>query len=408
VAVLNVYDSTPALAAGVVGLLTTQGGSVDDFVAFALGTNATLPFTDSFNAGNPGNQLASTWTQRAGAFDLTANTARATATGANTATLNGISAADVTLTAVVQPQVGLPTGLGLVARHSGPGDTNMYWGALNVFGGNYLAQIWKNVNGAWSVVNLNSVQITVANAVGKTLRFEVVGTSLKLYLDDTLISFAHDASITAGSVGLRSSAGAAVDSFTADLVTANAPTLPFMDAFAANPPRNTLATDWQERSGTFSVASGRATGLAGAVPNVAALRGVNAADVTIAADFLFTAAGQSAQLVGRYQGNAAGIGDANMYLATVNTLANGNALLRILSYVNGTVTVLATATEVGYFASGFNTPVTGFLFQLLGTQLTLTFGATTLMATDATYASGSVGIRTTANAAVDNFNVTSP
>jgi hypothetical protein len=268
----------------------------------------------------------------------------------------------------------------------------------------YSAQIWKNVNGVWTNLTFNAIPINPSGAVGKVLRFEVFGSSLKLYLNDTLLCFAVDASLAApGGVGLRTAKGSVLDDFAAAVFAPSTPTLPFHDAFAPAPPRNTLPADWQERSGYFSVASGRAVGGSVAQPNVATLNGVNVANVTVAADFAFTAANQTGQLVGRYTG----AGDRNYYAAAITPLANGDALVRLLRNVNGVVTELGRKTLAGFFAGGFATPVTGFRFQLLGNQLSVQIGGTThLTATDGTFAAGSVGIRTSQGVGVDDFAAT--
>jgi len=63
----------------------------------------------------------------------------------------------------------------------------------------------------------------------------------------------------------------------------------------------------------------------------------------------------------------------------------------------------------GLFAGGVTTPLTAFRFRLVGNQLTALIGTTTyLTVSDATFASGSVGIRTSQFAGVDDFAAAGP
>ncbi len=421
--VLSATDTQ--LTAGVVGLRSNQGGLADNFFAFALGTTATLPFSDPFNSSAPRNQLASTWTEQSGAYSVASGAATALASSLNTGTgntavLSGVSAADVTVAATVKPQVGGLLSTGLVARYSGSGDAGsptatFYWGALNVFGGQpftqYSAQIWKVVNGVATNLNFNAVPIDPANAVNKELRFEVVGSSLKLFLNNQIVSFAFDTSIAAaGSVGLRTDAGAVLDDFTAAVKPAVTPTLPFTDPFASGlNPQNSLANTWQERLGVFSVATNQAVALDASTADIATLNGINIGDATIDGTFFFTASGQVGGLVGRYQGTN-GTGDSNTYLATVVTLSGGDLQLLLMKNVGGNYTVLGNKVLSGYFAGGNFAATQPLLrFRLLGTQVTLFVdGTQQLTAADSSLATGSVGIRQTQGVGVDNFGVTSP
>ena len=430
VRVLTAYDTTPSLATGGVGLFTGQGGSADDFVAFALGTTASLPASDNFTASPPLNQLSSQWVEQAGAYSVAGDVATAqasslvTGTG-NTAVLSGVSAADVTVAATVRPQVGGLLSTGLVARYTGSGDAGsptatFYWGALNVFGGQpftqYSAQIWKVVNGVATNLNFNAVPIDPANAVNKELRFEVVGSSLKLFLNDQIVSFAFDTSIAAaGSVGLRTDAGAVLDDFTAAVKPAVTPTLPFADPFASGGnAQNSLANTWQERLGVFSVAANRAVALDASTADIATLNGIGVGDATIDGTFFFTASGQVGGLVGRYQGTN-GTGDTNTYLATAVTLSGGDLQLLLMKNVGGNWTVLGNTTLSGYFLGGnFAAKQPLLRFRMLGTQLSVFLGddipslTLRLSATDSSLATGSAGIRLTQGVGVDNFGVTSP
>src|SRR5205085_7658162 len=82
---------------------------------------------------------------------------------------------------------------------------------------------------------------------------EVVGESLKLFLNGSIVAYAEDSSITAaGSVGIRSSsgAGASFDNFSAGVqgVTVTLPYTPDSFAGTAN---NQLSSNWQDHAGNF-------------------------------------------------------------------------------------------------------------------------------------------------------------
>jgi len=340
-------------------------------------------------------------------------------TQGNTATLNGVSAADVVVTATFRTPTGTEAAAGLVARYTGTngtGDNNFYWAALNPFGGGtpgYSAQIWKVVNGVATVLNANAFPLSAGTNPSTTnavLRFEVVGASLKLFLNDQLASYAYDTSLTTGGVGIRTAAGGSVAAFSAVVRPSLTPTLPFADTFNAGlNPQNALSANWREQSGYFGVGSGRAVGGDASVANLATLNGVAAANATIDATFFFTGANQAGGLVGRYSGTN-GTGETNLYLATVVTLTGGDLQLLLMKNVGGSYSVLSSSVLTGYFAGGNFAATNPLLqFKLLGSQLTLSVdGVQQLTATDTSLATGSVGVRQTQGVAADGFAVTSP
>lgn len=105
----------------------------------------------------------------------------------------------------------------LILRHSGPGDTNMYIGALANERTDGRAQIWRNVGGTWTAMAAQPVFATSGR-----LRFEALGDLLSLYVNDTLVVSARDSSITGrGRVGVRSwGAGVRYDNLTATEIVA--------------------------------------------------------------------------------------------------------------------------------------------------------------------------------------------
>src|SRR5262245_33615300 len=114
-------------------------------------------------------------------------------------------------------RVGIGESAALVARYSGTGDRNMYLGvrAGTGTGTGYEARIWRNVNGTRTLLSQKSL---TTNGAG-TLRFEVVGSSLKLFWNGTLVTSTMDNALTSGSVGIRDLGMAAFDNFSAAQAT---------------------------------------------------------------------------------------------------------------------------------------------------------------------------------------------
>jgi RHS repeat-associated protein len=184
-------------AAGTVGVDSSIQGVFNNFSAQAYvaptPVNASLTFDDNFNRADNTVVIGPSWVEQAGDVAVWNNQLFAMATGNSIATLLGVDQSD----AIVSGQVNVPAGqaIGLVARYSGPGDANYYEGDLSASGG---AEIWKNVDGTRT-----RLASAAAPATSGTLRFEVVGDLLQLFLNDTLLASATDSSITGpGSVGV--------------------------------------------------------------------------------------------------------------------------------------------------------------------------------------------------------------
>ena len=84
-------------------------------------------------------------------FSIQSGAAQAVETGLNITTISGVNEADVSISATVTLG-STNTHAGLIARYSGAGDGNMYLGALVNIGGANSAQIWRSVNGVWSLL----------------------------------------------------------------------------------------------------------------------------------------------------------------------------------------------------------------------------------------------------------------
>ena len=100
-------------------------------------------------------------------------------------------------------------GAGLVARYSGPGQSNFYLGMLFNNNGVYQAYIFLNKGGVFT-------QLAVQNLPGftgsGTLLFDVVGNSLKLYVNGVQTVSATNSALSSGLVGIRSTSGS-LDNF---------------------------------------------------------------------------------------------------------------------------------------------------------------------------------------------------
>jgi len=129
----------------------------------------------------------------------------------NLATLNGFSTANVTIQADVNVTGATGRSAGLVGRSSGPGDTNNYFAGLVNTGTGFRVELWRTVNG----VRTRLTSHTVATGSG-TLKLVLSGASLSVLFNGVQVLSATDSGIVgAGTVGIRASAGATVDNFSA-------------------------------------------------------------------------------------------------------------------------------------------------------------------------------------------------
>ena len=136
---------------------------------------------------------------------------------ASVLTVNGISAADVSVSAVINTSTS--PAVGLVARYTGTGDNGMYHGMIFRDATGYIGIIYKNVNNTW----IQIASQAAASGVG-VLRFDVIGSNLSLWLNNQQVVSVVDTSITGpGTAGIRSygAGGGSVDSFTASVLIAH-------------------------------------------------------------------------------------------------------------------------------------------------------------------------------------------
>jgi hypothetical protein len=202
------------------------------------------------------------------------------------ATVTGVSARDVAVQAdITLGSIGVVYS-GLVARYNGSGDQNMYWAGLVGVNGSFQAVNYRNVAGTWT--QLNALTPLTLTAATNTLRFEVVGPSLKLVVDGSLVAFANDTVLTSpGTVGLRSGNGITIDNFSATSLFLSGNDLPFTDNF--NQADGELGVKWLDRLGETQVRGNQAVGRVidphSTDPNrtltLATLNGLNVGVVTV-------------------------------------------------------------------------------------------------------------------------------
>ncbi|MFO0965426.1 MAG: S8 family serine peptidase [Gemmataceae bacterium] len=360
-----------------------QGATATSSFTLTISQPATLPFWDTFTRAD-GTIIGSGWNELAGDLAIRSN-ALIGSGGMNLATLQGVSQADVsaqvdaTLTASGQ-------WAGLVARYSGPGESNLYFANWFNYAGHYYVSILRCANGVWTQLG----QVETGIGAGR-LRFDAVGTSLRVFINNSIVLSRTDAMVTTGSVGVRAGAGVPLDNFSASAVNLTNTALSFGDAFNLTD-GSALSANWQERVGQYTDGSLSMVGRS-ADGNLATLNGVAQRDVSVQADFIITN-GHWGGVVARYSGP----GDNNMYFANwFNVGAHYYvALTRIM---NGAVTQLGQ-TEV---ASG----VGHLRFDLLGSSLKVYVnGGLALSVFDTALTTGSVGVRSDQGVPLDNFSAT--
>jgi uncharacterized repeat protein (TIGR01451 family) len=209
------FDTSLTVAAGgSAGMRLGQGATASSFSAdqIVVPTSQPLPFADSFSNSGDGYQLSTNWSDQNGNIAVAAGAAVG-AWDFNLSTVNGISAADVTVAGDVNLTPGAGQSAGLVARYTGPLYSNFYLAQFRDIGnGRYQAAIFKNIGGTFSLVTLGST--TTKNA-GR-LQFKLKGSALEVDLDNTVLASVVDTSITGpGSVGMRLSMNAGMRNFSA-------------------------------------------------------------------------------------------------------------------------------------------------------------------------------------------------
>lgn len=384
---LAVSATDSMLATGKAGIRGAAGVSFDNFsITQQLKLVAPIPFNDTFTGVN-GADLSGFWQTQVGTFNLSAGAAISNA-ALSLATLVQAGLGDASVTTTVTLAAGDLSYAGIAARYNGTDDTNMYYGVLVRSGGTTTAQIYVNVDGVWTL--LGSANVSVGATV--TLRFDVVGSSLKLFVNGTLAVYAFDSTFTTGTFGIRGSTNVTFDNFSIDVRTPTTPALPFNESFTATADRQ-LSTNWREVVGNYDLQTSAAVGVAGV--NQALVNGIDLTNVSVRADVTLTASNNTfAGLIARYSGPD----EANMYFATLLQL-DGVVYAQIYRNLNGTWTSLSS-TVVSVSGS------TTLRFDVIGNSLRLYVdGVLATFAFDSALSAGGVGIRSSQNTVIDEFHV---
>lgn len=379
--------SLPGMTVGDHTITAVYPGDVNFFGSSSDGnlTNVqpAFPFFDDFNRADSAN-LGNNYAQPHGTMPIQLNQVSA-GPGFNLSLYTGGSAADVVVQGDIslglngQPQVGL------VARYQGPADRNMYLGQIVGNNGTFTGVIMRNTGGVWATL----AQAPSAAGTG-TLRFEVVGNSLKLFLNGTLLASALDSVLSQpGLVGIRTTLGN-LDNFYPDLLQS---ALPFNDDFN-RPDSGNLGSNYKQPVGSIGIAANQASTPGGF--NLALYANASLADVSVQIDVALASTGFShAGLVARYKGP----GDSNMYLGEL-VAVNGTYSAVLYRNIGGAWSALAQAAA----PAGAGT----LRLDVQGNTLKLFLSNTLLLSAvdNAITGPGQIGIRG-GSAALDNFSANS-
>lgn len=377
---VSAMDFSPTLrGAGLAGVAGTEFVSFDNFFISQL--DPELPFGDSFDRNVRTTSLGSQWREVSG--DLAVLNNQVIAKGAKI-NLGLHSWADVSNVRVQAHVKAFPFGgsAGVVARFVS--NTEYFYGAIVGTNGFFQARIYYG----------GKLLAAAPVASGShLLRFEVVGDSAKLVIDDTITIRATERFRTApGLVGVRGTSRATFDRFN---VEALSPAL-FFDGFNRGA-SSTMGPKWASLKGDFSINSITKAQAVTSGPNVAVVDGISRGNVILEAQVLVFNSGISdAGLVARVK-------DANNYYYAALDGINGAYSVSIYKVVNNVKTRIGTAAPVG-------SNVGKLRFEVVGNSLKLFFDdALAVDVTDNTFAntylSGGAGIRGSQNTTFDDFTM---
>src|SRR5262249_3833806 len=143
---------------------------------------------------------------------------------------------------------------GVIARYTGPGQNNYY--LATIYNNNGLYQAYIFLRNTTTFIQLAEHDLIGFTGTG-TLRFEVAGSELKLFVNNALQAVAYDSTLSApGLVGMRAYL-ANLDNFNASAISSAAATLPDQDMFTGTNGVD-LGNVWTERAGAFTIQSNQA------------------------------------------------------------------------------------------------------------------------------------------------------
>ncbi|MBL8793530.1 MAG: Ig-like domain repeat protein, partial [Planctomycetia bacterium] len=397
--VLNVADTTGFASSGQLiihfggGAFTTvnyTGKTGTSFTGVTGGqTLAGVPL-DAGDTVRPLTSLGSGWsnvTPPVGNFVVNSNQAVSVGSTSNLALVNGLAPADVSLSAAIDVSADNRRGE-LVARRDAAG--NEYVGGVQrINATTHRLYIGIRTGSAGTLATLNSVVVSTPPSV---LRFEVVGTTLRLYGDGVLLLSAQDATLAAaGGIGINAiNTNVRFDNFIAAAVVPIS--LPFNDNFA-QPSSTSLGASWSVDAGGFSNPSAGAATAGSATLNVASLYGVLASDVSAQANFSSSSMGSGLGVVVRWDSvarsgyylQATDAGDIELYSVTagvVSLITSGSGTI----LENNQLMLTANGSTLDVFLNG------ALLFS----------------ATNSLYTTGSVGIASAGGSLFSGFSAITP
>jgi hypothetical protein len=345
-------------------------------------------FTDGFS-GPPRPLLGGPWISQAGALGVVGvmeKVAEGTgASGVNVATLAGAAVGDVDVYARLS--LGLNQQAGVLARYTGAGDKNYYLASLSSDAdGSVTARIVRNANGVVT-------ELAVVEAVGTgdgTLHFRLVGSTLQLFLNGTLLATVEDTTFKSGSIGMRTTGITFLDDFQAFPVSTGVDNFDYF----THPNYTTLSDPWTQPEGFYRTFGNQIQG--GQALNLAIINAAQSADVDVRASVSITGLNHTAGLLARYLGH----GDTNYYLASLSRTSTG-FVVNVRKNVGGIVTPLATTNIVS------TTGKANLRFLVTGIDLRVFVNNIPVVnVLDNSLTTGSVGIRSDAYATLDDFRAT--
>jgi hypothetical protein len=336
-----------------------------------------LPFADAFNQG----ELGISWVRRAGNFKIIGDHAAGTlaSPNINLTTLASVNAPNIAVQADIHlSRIG--DEVGLVANFTNA--SNYYVGRVVKTSTGHALSIQKIVGGVTTTLGAVS---NVAGALTGSIKFQVLGPTLKLFMNGVEQLSRTDLALSRGTAGIRSKGTGGIDN-----VSVSDPAIvPFADTFGVS----ALDPRWVTRTGGFTT-TGAETAKGTAATNLMTLGRLDAADVDVQAVInLSNLTGEFASLVARHTG----AGDLNMYLATI--AYNGTQFVAsIQKRVNGVTTTLASVN----LGVGEGT----LRFTVVGGKLTLFFDGTQVLSVyDFTFKTGSAGLRSSLTPTFDELFV---
>ncbi len=301
---------------------------------------------------------------------------------------------DVSVSALVD---NVPSGgsTGLLARRSTNGK-NEVWGGIARNGNAYTAQIRLLQNGAWKTL----VSVPITALTGRTsLKFDVVGTSLELSVNGSLVASTASAAVTgAGSVGAYFDVGSIIWPTEAVAISRPVITLPFSDSFTQADGK-LLDPAWNQWTGSFRT-QGNVL-IAQDAANLATLYSAAQTDSSQSVQVTTLPAGGIVALVARYNSVTGSLyrgGLTSVFNATTRTTTYFAQIWRKQG---------ATWTQLA--STAVSAPTGTLTFVTVGASQRLFLNGTLVAAsTDAFLKTGNIGIYSTKAVAVDNYSAFRP